>query len=251
MNMNDEQRYMFDLQGYVVLKGVVPAPVIEACNTVLDRLDAQPPEQYPQGVTLGKPRTPAELYVSNVIESDPAMYPLIDIPEIIDIVDEVSLHLYRLNHTYAIYRWGTGYTYLHMGATPLHPKAMYTCSNGQMFSTLTKVVFPIQNNRVEDGCFAVVPGSHKANFKRPFSDLPEDNPALVAIPGEPGDAIIFTEALTHGSMANVSGLPRRTLYYCYSVGYMPDWGKFGLSFTDALLGQLNERQREIVRLKDQ
>jgi hypothetical protein len=23
---------------------------------------------------------------------------------------------------------------------------------------------------------------------------------------------------------NTSGLPRRTLYYCYSTGFMPDWG---------------------------
>jgi hypothetical protein len=248
--MDDTQRYLFDLQGYLVLKGVVPQPLIEACNKVLDRIDALPADRYPHGVTLGKPRTPAELYVSNIVEADAVLNDLIDIPEVLDIIDEVTLRLYRLNHTYAIYRWGTGYTYLHMGATPLHPKATYMCNNGQIYSMLTKAVFPIQNNRAEDGCFAVVPGSHKANFKRPFGDHPDDNPALVAVPGEPGDAVVFTEALTHGSMPNVSGRPRRTVFFCYSVGFMPDWGKLGLSFTEGFMGHLTDRQREVVRLKD-
>ena len=64
-----------------------------------------------------------------------------------------------------------------------------------------------------------------------------------------GDAIIFTEALTHGSMVNTSGRPRRTLYYCYSVGYMPDWGGQGLAFSDHVMEGLTEAQKEIIRLK--
>jgi hypothetical protein len=247
--MTDEQRYMFDLQGYIVLKNVVPEPVIQACNKTLDQLENMPVSDYSEGVSLGKERTDNELYISNVVEAGSALYPFIDVPEVIDVVDEISLGLYRLNHTYAIYRWGTGYTYLHMAATPPHPKATFMFQGGQMFSLLTKAVFPIQNNEVEDGCFAVVPGSHKSNYKRPYGDHPEENPALVAVPAQAGDAIVFTEALTHGSSVNVSGKARRTIYYCYSVGYMPDWGKFGLKFTPNFEKQLSERQREIVCLK--
>lgn len=247
--MTEEQRYLFDLQGYLVLRDVVPESVIEACNEVLDTIESLGSEDYPYGVSLGKERTDNELYVSNIVEADPAFYPLIDLSDVIDIIDEVSLGLYRLNHTYAIYRWGTGYTYLHMGATPLHPKATYTCQNGRIFSLLTKVVFPIQNNGIDDGCFAAIPGSHKSNFKRPFGDHPDENPALTPIPAEAGDAIVFTEAMTHGSSVNTSGRPRRTVFFCYSVGYMPDWGKFGLKFTEAFPEKLSERQREVIRLK--
>ena len=39
---------------------------------------------------------------------------------------------------------------------------------------------------------------------------------------EPGDAILFTEALVHGSLINQTNKTRRILSYCYSVGYMPD-----------------------------
>lgn len=248
--MDDTQRYLFDLQGYLVLRQVVPKETIEACNRVLDVIEQCPPEKYPKGVCLGKPRTASELYVSNIVEADPAFHQLVDIPDIIDIIKEVSLGLFRLNHTYVTYRWSGGYTYMHMGGAPLHPKATYMCHGNQMFSLTTKVVFPIQNNGVEDGCFVAVPGSHKANFKRPFGDHPDDNPMLVPIPGEPGDAIVFTEALTHGSYVNRSGRVRRTVFYCYSVGFMPDWGKFGLTFSDSFLAELSDRRREIVRLKD-
>ena len=118
-----------------------------------------------------------------------------------------------------------------------------------MISTLTKAVFPLLDCGVEDGCFAVIPGSHKSNFPKPWGNHPEENPALVPIPAEAGDAIIFTEALTHGSTVNYSCQPRRTLYYCYSIGYMPDWGGQGLVFSDHVMEGLTEAQQEVIRLK--
>ena len=41
----------------------------------------------------------------------------------------------------------------------------------------------------------------QANFSRPvaaWGDVPEDNPPLVAVSARAGDAIVFTEAITHG-----------------------------------------------------
>jgi ectoine hydroxylase-related dioxygenase (phytanoyl-CoA dioxygenase family) len=171
------------------------------------------------------------------------------VPEVIEIVRLVSLGLFRLNHTYSISHWGAGYTGMHMGGTPIHPKAAYMCHGGQIFSILTKATFPIRNHDVEDGCFAVIPGSHKANFKRPWSDHPDENPPLIPVPAQPGDAIVFTEALTHGSVVNTSGRTRRTIYCCYSAGYMPDWKKLHLSFSESFVDRLTPERREIVRLK--
>lgn len=79
--------------------------------------------------------------------------------------------------------------------------------------------------------------------------VPEQNPPLQAIPAAAGDAIVFSEALTHGSTLNVSGVPRRTLYYCYSTGWMPDWGGQSLHFTADLGNKLSSTQAEIIRLK--
>ena len=247
--MNDEQKYLFDLQGYLVLEGVLSAPIVDACNRELDRLETMDPVEYPPPLLLGQKKSKENLYISNILEAGPAFLPLVDQPAVLDVIETVTGGPYRLNHTYTIYRWGGGYTRLHMHGTPIIPKCQYHCRNGQMISTLTKVVFPMIDCAAEDGCFAVIPGAHKSNFPLPWGVEPGENPPLTPIPARAGDAIIFTEALTHGSTINTSGRPRRTIYYCYSTGYMPDWGSQGLSFSDRIDEQLSEAQREIVRLK--
>ena len=37
--MTEEQKYLFDLQGYIVLEDVVPESVVKACNKALDPLE--------------------------------------------------------------------------------------------------------------------------------------------------------------------------------------------------------------------
>ena len=41
--MDAEQKYLFDLQGYLVLKEVVPPAFVEACNRALDRYETMDP----------------------------------------------------------------------------------------------------------------------------------------------------------------------------------------------------------------
>jgi len=247
--MNNEQKYIFDLQGYIVLKNVVPPEVVAACNKAMDRFEAMDSSEYSEPLCLGTPRTEQELYISNILEGDAAFRPLIDLLPVLDVIQTVSGSSFRLNHTYAIWRWGGGFTGLHMNGTPIIDKCQYRCHNEQIISTLTKAVFPMRDAGPDDGCFAVIPGSHKSNFARPWGNHPNENPPLIPVPAQAGDCIIFTEALTHGSTVNISGNPRRTLYYCYSIGWMPDWGSQGLHFSERAMEPLSESQREILRLK--
>lgn len=247
--MNAEQKYLFDLQGYIALPGVLSSELLQSCNEVLDYYESLDEEKFPSPLCLGQERTKENLYISNILEASPVFAELVDLPPVLDVIAEVTGGPYRLNHTYTIYRWGGGYTGLHMHGTPIIPKCQYHCRNGQMVSTLTKVVFPLLDCAAADGCFAVIPGAHKSNFAKPWSKHPEENPPLVPVEAQAGDAIIFTEALTHGSMVNTSGRRRRTLYYCFSTGYMPDWGGQGLHFSEEIYERLDEEKREILRLK--
>lgn len=247
--MNNEQKYLFDLQGYLVLPQVLLPEQVTALNDTCARIEARDPIDYRDAVCLGKERVNGETYISNVVESDEVFEDLIDLAPVVDLIEGTSPGQYRLNHTYMITREGRGYTYMHMGAKPIHPKCMYACDGDQIASTLTKAVFPLAGTNEKDGCFAAIPGSHKSNFVRPFGDHPDENPPLVPIATKPGDVIVFTEALAHGSLVNRSGALRRTLFYCYSVGYMPDWGRLGLQFSDPFLSRLNDTRHEIVRRK--
>ena len=67
--MTEEQKYLFDLQGYIVLKDVVPLSVVEECNKSLDRFEDMPPEDFPAPLCLGTPKTEKEIYISNILEA--------------------------------------------------------------------------------------------------------------------------------------------------------------------------------------
>ena len=248
--MNDEQKYLFDLQGYIVLKNVVPENIIQSVEKLTRNLLTETSSSLSDPVSI-KDWDNNDRSIHNIVEADTAFQYFIDIPEVIDIVQEISGDTYRLNHTYGQFWTGIGnYTTFHFHGTPLVPQASYRYHNGQIISTLTKAVFPLLDCNEDDGCFAVIPGSHKSNFKRPFGDHhhPRMSPKIEPIPANAGDCIIFSEALSHGSVVNISGRTRNTLYYCYSIGWMKDWGR-NLWFSENIFKSLSKERADIVKLK--
>ena len=169
VHMSEEDTYMFDLQGCVVLRQVVSHDVIQAANQALDRLEELAPPcgtgstesagpaagGLPYPCVLGDERTESNLYISNVLEGDlSAFAPFIDIPEVIGVIADTAGGSWRLNHTYSICRWGGGQTHLHGAGTPVNLKTSYRCENGQIVSSLTKAVFPLLDSHADSGCFA-------------------------------------------------------------------------------------------------
>jgi hypothetical protein len=60
---------------------------------------------------------------------------------------------------------------------------------------------PCVPHRTDGNSSLSTPLHGQANFSRPvaaWGHVPEDNPPLVAVPARAGDAIVFTEATTHG-----------------------------------------------------
>ena len=81
-----------------------------------------------------------------------------------------------------------------------------------------------------DGGLAVVPGSHKANLPMP-TELAEYKPPFDGIVRNPaanrGDVLIFTEALTHGTLPWKPKHQRRSILYRFIPGssaYMAAYG---------------------------
>ncbi len=246
--MTDEQRYLFDLQGYIVIPSVINSAHLARLNREMERIEAMDAADYPGNAHLNNPRTPSHLYITDVLEFGEEFWPLIDHPAVLPCVAAAIGAPYRLNHAYLISRWGGGYTGFHLGGTPLASCCNFRCHNGRFSCTLVKVVFPLLDCGPEDGCFAVIPGSHKSNFPRPYGGHPDEIPCKAPVPARAGDAILFTEALCHGSLVNRSGRPRRTLYYAYSVKYMSNWndGPQVFSFSEALRVRLSARQRALI-----
>ena len=117
-----------------------------------------------------------------------------------------------------------------------------------MSNGLTVVTYFLTPASEGAGGFACVPGSHKSNFT--VQEIPEqvrtfEHPAhYVAQPAvEAGDALIFTEAVIHGTMVWRSQTERRPLLCKYSPGHS-SWAKDWYSCFD--VGELTEQQQRLL-----
>jgi ectoine hydroxylase-related dioxygenase (phytanoyl-CoA dioxygenase family) len=95
------------------------------------------------------------------------------------------------------------------------PTEQYTVVDGVIRSPMVNVAIMLTPNHPGDGCFCVLPGSHKSSLELDprWRDAGMDTPGAVEITGEPGDLMIFTEALTHTGAAKTSSRRRTTLQY--------------------------------------
>ena len=112
----------------------------------------------------------------------------------------------------------------------------------EIHSGFTVVTWSLSDAGPEYGGFCCIPGSHKSNYKLPpqiFDDPVQAS--CVVIPSSPaGSAVLFSEALTHGTAAWYGQHQRRALLYKYCVSHMA-WSSRRVSPPDNV--KLTPRQR--------
>ena len=243
--------YEFDLNGYYILRNILKKKDVNLANKILSKLERMSEKKLPKNIYFGK-KIKGQSYISNILEANSVFEKFATIPIILKLIRRVTgnSNYFRLNHAVAMTKYiKNSFTEIHMGNIPHHPKVFYYVKNKVIFSNITKVLFPIINNKKKDGGFAVIPGSHKSDFVRPYKNDPKNNALLKHLDVGPCDAVIFTEALAHGSLKNESGLTRRILSYAYSVGYMPDWTKYKLQYSKEYLKYAPKKIKKLIHLK--
>ena len=227
--MTDEERYLFDLQGYLVVEDVLGPEEVRVLNDLLDSYDlwSQPrghdaPLDYETFDELFFHVSPPHCW-------DKPFRDLLAHPRIAGYLREVLGPQYRYDHGQAMFmRKGSGPLELHGGGSPWEPIGQYHVADGRIHCGLTVVAYALCDVGPGDGGFAVVPGSHKSSFPLPGGSLnPEDCGSLLRhIPHGAGSAIIFTEALTHGTLPWTAPHERRALLYRYTPGHMAFVGRY-------------------------
>jgi ectoine hydroxylase-related dioxygenase (phytanoyl-CoA dioxygenase family) len=113
------------------------------------------------------------------------------------------------------------------------PNQYYLFRNNRMHNGLSVVAYQLTDAGPGDGGFAVVPGSHKGNYAAPLALLRyeayQEQIRQIVCPA--GGAIIFTEAVTHGTLPWVAAHQRRSILTRYTAGNMayvpappvPEW----------------------------
>ena len=227
--MTEEERYLFDLQGYLVVEDVLKPAEVQQLNELLDSRDLW---NQPRGRDAPLDYETFDELFFHVSPPHCWGKPLLDLlghPRMAGYLQEILGPKFRYDHGQAMFmRKGSGSLELHGGGTPWDPVGFYRVADGSIHCGLTVVAYALCDVGPDDGGFVVVPGSHKSDFPRPDSFLDPENcgPLLRRIPHRAGSAIIFTEALTHGTLPWTAEHERRALLYRYTPGNMAFVGRY-------------------------
>ena len=221
--MNDlhMQQYLFDLQGYLVIENALSLEEVATFNRLLDHQQIPAPGQTtrfgdaPEG--------------SGFLGWGSPFCALLDHPRIMPILRFRLGESFRLDRIYGmVMQEGMPRGKLHAdyGATAPHAGARegeyYPFRDNQIYNGFIVVTWNLADTGPDSGGFACIPGSHKSNYKMPQEiNADPEKASCVVIPDAPaGSAILFSEALTHGTAAWRGPHDRRSLLYKYCVSHM-------------------------------
>lgn len=208
--MNEFEQYLFDLQGFLVIENALTPAEVAGLNQELDR----------QVAAIDAPEK-TWLRVDGLLGWGTAYQSLIDHPRLAPYLEALLASNFRLDHEYVhLIRQGIGPigAELHGGGTPYDPCQYYHYRNDRMYNGLTTVAYNLTDVFAGEGGFGCIPGSHKSNLPLPklWWDLTTPASCVQEVTGKAGTAIVFTEALTHGTLPWKGDRERRTVFYKYS-----------------------------------
>lgn len=209
--MTPEEKFIFDIEGYLVIKNVLTPSEVAELNAIADKA-------FPAPTDGTKARRAFQ-----ISKWAPAYQNLMDHPKIVPYLVELIGPKFRIDHDYCIFMTKGGQQgELHGGETDSNPDHWYKYRDGVMRNGLMVVTFFLSHAKKGDGGFCCIPGSHKSNF---VAFLPDDVRRYERIPHyvvqpevEAGDAVIFTEALMHGTLPWTADHERRALLFKYGPG---------------------------------
>ncbi len=247
INMNAQEKYLFDLQGFLLVENALDAAQLQTLNALVDA----------QLAPLGD--APTKRF-GQLLSWNRLLFDLIDNARLKSHLEEIIGPRFRLDHEYLdvirpskdgqaqLSPIGAG---LHGGSTPFDAGQYFTFRDGRMFNGLTVVAYNLRDVQPGDGGFACVPGSHKSNYVYPgeWRDLSanETQPFVRAVTGPAGSAVIFTEALTHGALPWRGADERRTLFFKFSP-HTSSWSRryYNADEWAERYGEITDRQRAIL-----
>jgi hypothetical protein len=216
MSIAQDLRFAFDVQGYLHLRGALPAEEVAEYLAWVEETEKADIEalnsDFPDGVKqqLNRP-------LSRMWDADPRFARFLDYPAVTPFLYEFLGENYKhidndLYYTYPGYAGG----HWHRGVRA-HPTGHVV--DGKFICPMVKVFYCLSDVGAGEGEFVVIPGSHKAQFKLDYEgriDVPAQH---IFDDVKAGDIIIFNEALLHNGRPNPSLKTRKTII----VNFGRDW----------------------------
>lgn len=255
--MTDDEKYLFDLTGYLILRDVLTPDEVAALN---EGIDHHAEEMKPIGRSLSGDSkalagTSRRLDLGGMLAweqpwSEPWRELLIH-AKVKPYLDEILGTGYRLDHGPGLIAMDKGCEggVLHGGGVERNNLSeAYFFKAGRIYTGLTVVEYLLADEGAGDGGVAVVPGSHKANLYCPkaMKDWEAYQEHVVEVKTKAGDAVIFTETLTHGTLPWTADHQRRAVLYKFSPGFQSyGSGAHDVAYPD-YIETMTEDQRAVM-----
>ncbi|MDP6039688.1 MAG: phytanoyl-CoA dioxygenase family protein [Candidatus Latescibacteria bacterium] len=221
--MTPEEKFMFDLEGYLVIRNALDAEELKTLNAAVDRAHPRDYDDEDADTKSGNGRG-VRGSTGRVSNWDISCQKLIDHPNTLPYLMAVLGPKFRLDHDYGVFMMKGGKRGSLHGGAPDRIHHYYRYRDGEMQCGISVLVYCLADADAGAGGFCCIPGSHKTNFRM---DIPREVRRLervpnyvVQSPAKAGDAILFTEALVHGTMGWTADHERRALLYKYTPGFM-------------------------------
>lgn len=224
--VSEEEKYYFDLRGYLVVRAVLTANEIAQCNAAIDHF-ADRIDHYDGSLSRGSKAlagaTSRRQLTGMLGWPSPFREPfrkLLVHPTVVSRLNEFSGKGFRLDHGPLLINAATGtegHT-LHGSGQPHSPATWYHQQNGKIYCQGITVAWQLTDCKAGAGGFALVPGSHKTREPTPDGVISvEEDMGLVVQPEmKAGDVLFFAETATHGTLPWKGENERRSVLYKYA-----------------------------------
>ncbi|EDT03011.1 hypothetical protein BamIOP4010DRAFT_3459 [Burkholderia ambifaria IOP40-10] len=237
--------YEFDINGYAVVKNALDQRLVSEIN---DFWQNNLQGHYLHDVNLNWSQN---------------WRALIDIEPVYLILDRLFSSRFRLDHIFcADENFVSAGGKMHHQADMFEHGVFYFVKSNKIFNGLTGVMYALSDMSSNVSHFCCIPASHRANFAVPdeYRD-PCSNPLIKHVFLAKGDALVFSEALVHGTYHVECSESRRAIFARYTNSYSyyrrpvehadlsllpstPNHSKSRLQCIDR--DKLTERQRRLV-----
>ncbi|NKB70183.1 MAG: hypothetical protein GKR89_24180 [Candidatus Latescibacteria bacterium] len=256
--MNDDEKYLFDLTGYLLVENVLDTDEVARCNEAIDhhadRIGLRTGDLSLSGGSPGLKGETGRGDLGGALgwESpwrDPFRQ-LLAHPRIVPYLNEILGPGFRMDHAPGLItmdKGAEGHTFHGSSGPGFDPNQYYIFKNGRMHCGLTVVAWQFSDIDEGDGGLCLIPGSHKGNYACPTAMRRYEHyrEFVKAITCKAGDAVIFTEATTHGTLPWQADHQRRSMLFRYTAGNLAYATGYN-PWPDSFLDGMNPEQRALL-----
>jgi ectoine hydroxylase-related dioxygenase (phytanoyl-CoA dioxygenase family) len=218
--MTETQRFLFDLQGYILIEEALTPDEVRAYRDAIYRLAREKIADPARWDERGEPRD--FLTVHRPIEKDPLFLEIVDHPSVLPILQQLVGEAPILidNDAELTPRHNQRKTW-HRGVGT-HG---YCVEDGRFHCTMVKCIWYLSDVGRDENPTRILPGSHKSRIAVPFpdGDRAADLPGQVELAVRAGTVLIFSEACLHAGNVNRSDKTRVNMYFNYGPSWVQPW----------------------------